>query len=314
MRSSVSMVMRLPSRRRCTSLPSLTARRPNVVSAMSAWRQNSVIWLRIWSFFIGRGLGSTGGQDGMTGRVLPPSAQQGNAPAARRGMDRRSRLNPRSAGGNKAVSATRDRHSRGPDAPRDPDTHPARRRAVVGAFPRPVAQPARAALHHRHHAGRSADRRLQQDHRAESVFRREARDDLFLARGRLEQEGQLHAGDRGCRRGDPPAARASPLYNLRGSAYYDKGEYDIAIADFNDALRMGPPSGIIFHNRGNAWRAKGEYAKAIADYDSIDQGRSASRRFPGRTAASRNRRSAISTARWPTSTKRSGSTRHCRSR
>ena len=56
-------------------------------------------------------------------------------------------------------------------------------------------------------------------------------------------------------------------YNLRGSAYYDKGEDDIAIADFNDALRIGPPSGIIFHNRGNAWRSKGEYAKAIADYD-----------------------------------------------
>ena len=56
-------------------------------------------------------------------------------------------------------------------------------------------------------------------------------------------------------------------HNLRGSAYYDKGEYDIAIADFNDGLRIGPPSGIIFHNRGNAWRAKGEYAKAIADYD-----------------------------------------------
>src|SRR5256885_10053125 len=56
-------------------------------------------------------------------------------------------------------------------------------------------------------------------------------------------------------------------YNLRGSAYYDKGEDDIAISDFNDALRMGPPSGIIFHNRGNAWRSKGEHAKAIADYD-----------------------------------------------
>ena len=62
-------------------------------------------------------------------------------------------------------------------------------------------------------------------------------------------------------------------YNLRGSAYYDKGEYDIAISDFNDALRIGPPSGIIFHNRGNAWRGKGEYAKAIADYDqSINAG------------------------------------------
>src|SRR2546427_5232874 len=72
MRSSVSMVMRLPSRRRCTSLPSLTARRPNVVSAISAWRQNSEIRLRIWSFFIGpenleRGLGSTGGQRQMAG-------------------------------------------------------------------------------------------------------------------------------------------------------------------------------------------------------------------------------------------------------
>jgi tetratricopeptide (TPR) repeat protein len=57
------------------------------------------------------------------------------------------------------------------------------------------------------------------------------------------------------------------LYNLRGSAYYDNGEYDIAISDFNDALRIGQPSGILFHNRGNAWRGKGEYAKAIADYD-----------------------------------------------
>ncbi|MEY9459107.1 tetratricopeptide (TPR) repeat protein [Bradyrhizobium ottawaense] len=56
-------------------------------------------------------------------------------------------------------------------------------------------------------------------------------------------------------------------YNLRGSAYYDKGDYDIAIADFDDALKLGPPSGIIFHNRGNAWRGKHDYAKAIADYD-----------------------------------------------
>src|SRR5258708_9815734 len=57
------------------------------------------------------------------------------------------------------------------------------------------------------------------------------------------------------------------LYNMRGSAYYDKGEDDIAIADFNDALRIGPPNGTIFHNRGNAWRSKGDYARAIADYD-----------------------------------------------
>jgi hypothetical protein len=43
-------------------LPSFTARRPKVDSAMSAWRQNSEIWLRIWSFFIALGLGRVGGQ------------------------------------------------------------------------------------------------------------------------------------------------------------------------------------------------------------------------------------------------------------
>lgn len=58
------------------------------------------------------------------------------------------------------------------------------------------------------------------------------------------------------------------IYNLRGSAYFDKGEYDIAIADYNDALRTGKPEGgTVYHNRGNAWRGKGDYAKAIADYD-----------------------------------------------
>jgi hypothetical protein len=43
-------------------------------------------------------------------------------PASAAGMDRHPCLNPGPAGGNKAVSATRDRHSRGPDAPRHPDT------------------------------------------------------------------------------------------------------------------------------------------------------------------------------------------------
>jgi tetratricopeptide (TPR) repeat protein len=101
-----------------------------------------------------------------------------------------------------------------------------------------------------------------------------------------------------------------PSYNLRGSAYYDKGEYDIAIADFNDALRMGPPSGIIHHNRGNAYRSRATTQKPLP----TTTRRSSwvrSRRFPTRTAAHRNRRSAISMARLPTSKKPSGSIPHC---
>src|SRR5207237_9700902 len=44
------------------------------------------------------------------------------------------------------------------------------------------------------------------------------------------------------------------LYNLRGSAYYDKGEDDIAIADFNDALRIRTRSCLIFHGPRKARR------------------------------------------------------------
>src|SRR5713226_7864724 len=43
MRSSVSVVMRPPWRSRLASLPSLTARRPNVDSAKPVWRQYSEI-------------------------------------------------------------------------------------------------------------------------------------------------------------------------------------------------------------------------------------------------------------------------------
>src|SRR5262245_31479288 len=50
MRSSVSVVMRPPLRRRLASLPSLTARRPKVDSASPRARQNSLISWRICSF------------------------------------------------------------------------------------------------------------------------------------------------------------------------------------------------------------------------------------------------------------------------
>ena len=58
--------------------------------------------------------------------------------------------------------------------------------------------------------------------------------------------------------------RSIPMVTVVATA----GEYDIANADFNDALRAGSPQGgIVYHNRGHAWRAKGDYARAIADYD-----------------------------------------------
>ncbi len=63
---------------------------------------------------------------------------------------------------------------------------------------------------------------------------------------------------------DPTYAIA---YNNRGVAWQHKKEYDKAIADLNEAIRLEPTYAIAYNNRGNAWRDKKNYDKAIADYN-----------------------------------------------
>ena len=55
----------------------------------------------------------------------------------------------------------------------------------------------------------------------------------------------------------------------RGNAYSTKGQYDRAIANYDQAIRLNPNYAIAFYNRGYAWRAKGEYDRSIADYDQV---------------------------------------------
>src|ERR1700732_3568623 len=95
MRSSVAMVILLPSRNLCTNLPSLTARRPKVDSAMSAWRQNCEIWLRISSFFIGAGvLASFGTAVGSAVQAGSPTTICPTGETDGKGGSRRSRSRP----------------------------------------------------------------------------------------------------------------------------------------------------------------------------------------------------------------------------
>ncbi len=56
-------------------------------------------------------------------------------------------------------------------------------------------------------------------------------------------------------------------YNNRGNAYNDKGEYDRAIEDYDQAIRLNPNLAYAYSNRGNAYDDKGEYDRAIADFD-----------------------------------------------
>lgn len=55
-------------------------------------------------------------------------------------------------------------------------------------------------------------------------------------------------------------------YNRRGNAWADKRDYDRAIADYSEALRINPQYAVAYYNRGLAWRNKRDYDRAIADY------------------------------------------------
>ena len=46
-----------------------------------------------------------------------------------------------------------------------------------------------------------------------------------------------------------------------------KKEFDMAIRDYDEAIRLEPNSAIAFYGRGNVWCYKNEYDKAIKDYD-----------------------------------------------
>src|ERR1035438_6048748 len=52
----------------------------------------------------------------------------------------------------------------------------------------------------------------------------------------------------------------------RADAYYAKGEFDLAIADYNEAIKRSPEYNGAFNNRGMAYAAKHDYDHAIQDF------------------------------------------------
>lgn len=51
----------------------------------------------------------------------------------------------------------------------------------------------------------------------------------------------------------------------RGIERDQKGEYDRAIADFTQAIRLDPDNAVAYSNRGNVWNNEQEYDQAIVD-------------------------------------------------
>ena len=62
---------------------------------------------------------------------------------------------------------------------------------------------------------------------------------------------------------DPTFALA---YNNRGDAWFDKGDLDRALTDFDAAIKHNPSLAIAYGNRGYLYHRKRDTARAIADY------------------------------------------------
>ena len=56
-------------------------------------------------------------------------------------------------------------------------------------------------------------------------------------------------------------------YFARGVAYLDTNDYDKAISDYNEAIRLEPDNAGAYNNRGTAYYETEKYDKAISDYN-----------------------------------------------
>jgi tetratricopeptide (TPR) repeat protein len=67
--------------------------------------------------------------------------------------------------------------------------------------------------------------------------------------------------------GQEPREKLATAFDNRGVAYKLKGQYDRALQDYEQAIRLNPSNANAYNNRGVIYRIKGEYGRAIADYD-----------------------------------------------
>jgi Flp pilus assembly protein TadD len=64
----------------------------------------------------------------------------------------------------------------------------------------------------------------------------------------------------------PARGQTAAEFQERGHSSMVRGDFDKAIADFSEAIRLDPKEANAYVGRGNAWAAKGDKDKADADY------------------------------------------------
>ena len=92
----------------------------------------------------------------------------------------------------------------------------------------------------------------------------------------LPQQGrQRQARHRRLRPGDQDSTRPIPIaFANRGDIYYTKKEFDRAISDYEQAIKINPNFASAYNHRGLALDEKRDCATAIKDFDRRDQAQS----------------------------------------
>lgn len=82
-----------------------------------------------------------------------------------------------------------------------------------------------------------------------------------------ENERALPLCSRALRSGDLSSSQTANALNARGLLYVLKGDYDKAIQDLDESIRLNPDYAGAHNNRGHAYLGKGEYDRAIQDFE-----------------------------------------------
>jgi len=82
-------------------------------------------------------------------------------------------------------------------------------------------------------------------------------------------DAEIAACTRWINSGGQSAATLATAYTNRGWAYFQKGQDDLAIADYDQAIRLDPNDAEKFFDRAFAYEDTRQYEFAIADFDEV---------------------------------------------